>query len=401
MLHTLIESLTDRPAFRLEPPARLQRDRGGVGALPLFAPTSLSPAAPDVHCRRLSETRERTPQQPLAIDRPAWPAALGRFGLCARENGASEKVNRVRGATGFGVESRQSQRSLRVATDPEPKFRRVIGEGCRVARDQFFIARGGAGAPQAGFVSLSGCAQDAGQLGGIVGIVGGDRQRPQPSDRGIGLAEGGLGLREMPLGWCIGWHPLGGGSKPASGALGVALVQPHPAALEVELRERKRRDASIARTTLREQRFRGRRFPALSVERRQRANRVEIRPSLGSRSGQRERFIESSGCLEDRGALGVHPEWNPTPSRSASSRSAKPSTKTMKSRRASGPAPAAPGRPLAHRGQAAPPAPQLAPCRQCDLARCPRRASSSTSCTRLATVEAPAWLAMPDHRFVR
>ena len=178
-------------------------------------------------------------------------AVLGRFGLCARQSGASEKVNRVWGATGLGVQSRESKRSLRVATDTEPKFRRVIGKGRRVASDQVFVARGGAGAPHAGFVSLSGCTQDAGELRGIVGIVGRDGQRPQPSDCGISIAEGGVDLSEMPLGWCIGWHPLGGGSKPAAGALRVVLAQPHPAALEVEQCKREWRDAPVARSALR------------------------------------------------------------------------------------------------------------------------------------------------------
>ena len=305
MLPTLIESRTTIPpsvGASGSPPARSWRCRGVASVCAHFAFSCRTGRSLSTSVRDAGAYSSAA----VASDHPAWPAVLGRFGLCARESGASEKVNRVRGATGFGVESRESQRSLRVATDTEPEFRRVIGKGRRVTSDQFSVARGGAVTPHTGFVSLSGFAQDAGELRGIVGIVGGDRQRPQPGDRGIGIAEGGVGLGEMPLGWCISWHPLRGGSKPASGTLGVVPAQPHPAALKIKLRERKRCNASIARTTLCEQRFGGRRFPSLSVEHRQRANRVEIRPSLGSRSGQRERFIESSGCLEDRDALGVH-----------------------------------------------------------------------------------------------
>jgi len=88
--------------------------------------------------------------------RSCWHAVLSRFRLCARQSGASKKVNRVRGATGFGVQSRESKRSLWVTTNTEPKFRRVISKGRRVTSDQVSVAGGGAGAPHAGFVYLSG-----------------------------------------------------------------------------------------------------------------------------------------------------------------------------------------------------------------------------------------------------
>ena len=110
------------------------------------------------------------------------------------------------GCDGLRRSIARAKRSLRVATDTEPKFRRVIGKGHRVTSDQVSVARGGAGAPHAGFVYLSGSTQDAGEPRGIVGIIGGDRQRPQPSDCRISIAEGGVGLSEMPLGWCISWH---------------------------------------------------------------------------------------------------------------------------------------------------------------------------------------------------
>ena len=67
---------------------------------------------------------------------------LSRFRLCARQSSASKKLNRVRGATGLGVHSRESKRSLRVATDTEPKFRCVISKRRRVTSDQVSVARG-------------------------------------------------------------------------------------------------------------------------------------------------------------------------------------------------------------------------------------------------------------------
>ena len=77
----------------------------------------------------------------------------------------------------FEISSRQHQRSIRVGARLEPKFRRVVGEGFRVTREQFVVTRRRPVPPFAALLESVDLVQDTGQLRRVIGIVGGDRQR--------------------------------------------------------------------------------------------------------------------------------------------------------------------------------------------------------------------------------
>jgi hypothetical protein len=134
---------------------------------------------------------------------------------------------------------------MRVATHLKPEFRRVVGEGRRMACDQLVVAPRRLGAPFGGLIESANLVQDAGERCRVIGIVGGGRQRTQPGKRGLGLAQGGLDLGQVTLGRSEGRQAAMRGAEPSAGAMEIALRQPHQAALEVEQRQRKWQDPPV------------------------------------------------------------------------------------------------------------------------------------------------------------
>jgi hypothetical protein len=59
----------------------------------------------------------------------------------------------------------------------------MIGERILVTREQFVIAGFRLATPGLRLLGLAGVAQDAGELGRVIGIVGCERQRPMPFAR--------------------------------------------------------------------------------------------------------------------------------------------------------------------------------------------------------------------------
>ena len=53
----------------------------------------------------------------------------------------------------------------------EPEFRRVVGEGLEMPRDEFVVARRRLFAPRTGLCHTANLTQDAGELSRIIGIV--------------------------------------------------------------------------------------------------------------------------------------------------------------------------------------------------------------------------------------
>ena len=88
---------------------------------------------------------------------------------------------------------------MRVGTHVEPKLCRVVGEGLGMPGDQFVVACRRPGTPLTGLFRTADLGQDAGELCRVIGVVGGDRQRVQPGDRGVGLAERRLDFGQMAL----------------------------------------------------------------------------------------------------------------------------------------------------------------------------------------------------------
>ena len=93
---------------------------------------------------------------------------------------------------------------MRVGARIEPELRRVVGEGLGMPRDQFVVACRRPGTPLTGLLRTADLGQDAGELCRVIGVVGGDRQRAQPGDRGVGLAERRLDFGQMALRRSVG-----------------------------------------------------------------------------------------------------------------------------------------------------------------------------------------------------
>ena len=140
----------------------------------------------------------------------------------------------------------------------------------------------------------------------VIGVVGGDRQRVQPGDRGVSLAERRLDFGQMALRRSVGGHAALRGAEPTAPAPEIPLLEPHLGALKMELRQRNRRDTPVAIPTLVEEVLRRGHIPALSAERGQRRERGEIRSTFHGLLHEREGLIVASDRLEDCGAFGIH-----------------------------------------------------------------------------------------------
>lgn len=104
---------------------------------------------------------------------------------------------------------------MRVGTRVEQELRRVVGEGLGMSRDQFVVARCRPGTPLTSLFHAADLAQYPGELCRVIGVVGGDRQRVQPGDRGVGLAERRLDFGQMALRGGVGRKAAMRGAEPA------------------------------------------------------------------------------------------------------------------------------------------------------------------------------------------
>jgi hypothetical protein len=98
-------------------------------------------------------------------------------GRLEREGGLPEQVVGAWCRADREVDPGETRCTAGICTGREPEFRRVIGEGFRVAHDQLVVARPRQSTPLAGFLPSSELAQDAGELRRVVRIIRGDRQR--------------------------------------------------------------------------------------------------------------------------------------------------------------------------------------------------------------------------------
>jgi hypothetical protein len=103
------------------------------------------------------------------------------------ERGASKELAGPRCLADLEIPHSQPPRPIWVPAYLEPEFRRVVGEGLVMPRDQFVGARRRLVAPHTGLRRTANLTQDAGELSRVIGIVGGDRQWAQPGNRGVGL----------------------------------------------------------------------------------------------------------------------------------------------------------------------------------------------------------------------
>jgi hypothetical protein len=131
-----------------------------------------------------------------------------------------------------------------------PELRRVVGEGLGMPRDQFVVACRRPGTPLTGLLRTADLAQYAGELCRVIGVVGGDRQRAQPGDRGVGLAERRLDFAQMALRRGVGRKAAMRGAEPTAPAPEIPLREPHLGTPKVQLRQRNRRDSAVAIPTL-------------------------------------------------------------------------------------------------------------------------------------------------------
>ena len=187
-------------------------------------------------------------------------------GTVTRERGTSEELVGPRCLADLEIPLSQPPRPIWVLAYLEPEFRRVVGEGLEMPRDQFVVARRRVVAPLTGLRHTANLTQDAGELSRVIGIVGGDRQWEQPGNRGVGLAQGSLDLGQMALRGSVAWQAAMRGTEPCMGAMEIALPQPHLGAPEVEHCQRKRRDTTVASPTLVEEALRRGHIPALRHE---------------------------------------------------------------------------------------------------------------------------------------
>ena len=105
---------------------------------------------------------------------------------------------------------------------------KLVVAGCRVVT------------PGLSLLGSAGVAQDSGELRGVVGIVGRDRQRTQAGDGRRTLPERGLDLGQAALGGDVDGEPANRRLAPDTGAAEVVVVHPQPASLELQRGQRER-----------------------------------------------------------------------------------------------------------------------------------------------------------------
>ena len=91
-------------------------------------------------------------------ERDEWP------GHRHRERGASEGLAGPRCLADLEIPPSQPPRPIWVPAYLEPEFRRVVGEGIEMPRDQFVVARRRLVAPPTGLRHTANLTQDAGEL---------------------------------------------------------------------------------------------------------------------------------------------------------------------------------------------------------------------------------------------
>ncbi len=222
------------------------------------------------------------------------------LGRVPGEHGTSDELAGPRCLADLKILLSQPQRPIWIPAYVEPEFRRMVGKGFKMPRDQFVVACRRLVAPLAGLSHTANVIQDAGELCRVIGIVGGDRQWAQRRDRGVGIAQGRLDFGQMSLRRSVAWHAATRGTEPSMGALEIVLPYPHLGAPEVEQRQRKRRDIAVAGPTLVEEAFRRGYIPALSMKRRQRPEGSEIGPTfqrLAGRIGGPRRIVRAPARL--------------------------------------------------------------------------------------------------------
>jgi len=227
-------------------------------------------------------------------------------GAVTRERGTSEELAGPRCLADLEIPPSQPPRPIWVPAYLEPEFRRVVGEGLEMPRDQFIVARRRLVAPLTGLRHTANLTQDAGELSRVIGIVGGDRQWAQPGNRGVGLAQGSLDFGQMTLRGSIAWQAAMRGAEPCMGVMEIALLEPHLGAPEVEQRQRKRRDTTVASPTLVKEALRCGHIPALGMKSGQRPEGSEIGSTFRSLSEEWEGLVVASDRLEDCGVFGAY-----------------------------------------------------------------------------------------------
>jgi hypothetical protein len=86
---------------------------------------------------------------------------------------------------------------MRVGATFQPELCCVVGEGFGMPRDELLVPGGRPGAPLTGLRDTADLAQDAGQQGRVLRVVGGDCQRLQQGEGRICLTQLGLDLGQV------------------------------------------------------------------------------------------------------------------------------------------------------------------------------------------------------------
>lgn len=103
---------------------------------------------------------------------------------------------------------REPQRPPAITADGAPELGGMVGERLRVTGEQLVVTDFCAVTPGLCRLGPAAFAEDARELRGVVGIVGGERQRTQAGDGRRRLPEGGLDLGQVALRGDVDGEPV-------------------------------------------------------------------------------------------------------------------------------------------------------------------------------------------------
>src|SRR6516165_2787108 len=199
----------------------------------------------------------------------------------------------------FKIELRKPYRPLRVATRRAPELGGMVSESGGMAGNQFVVSLLRSRTPPVGLGRLAILIQYAGQLGCVIRVLGLARQPAEPGDGVLAFAELSLHLGQMALGPRIGRQASPGGVEPVARSERMAGPPPHMAALELELRQRKRRHAAKADVALVEQGFGLGGLATLGMECGKPRDALKVGAALDGRPAEHQGLVIAPDRLED------------------------------------------------------------------------------------------------------